>query len=132
MDDARLDKLLWCLRVYKTRPAATEACRAGHVLIGGREAKPGRDVHRGEVLAVHGGGIVRSLRIIAFPPSRVGARLLPDYLEDLTPPAEYERQRQAHLESTLARLRGEGRPSKKERRDLNRLFATEGDDGGGG
>jgi ribosome-associated heat shock protein Hsp15 len=126
MDDARLDKLLWCLRVYKTRPAATQACRAGQVEIGGRESKPGRDVRVGEVLTVHGDGLVRTLKVLALPPTRVGAKLLPDYLQDLTPPEVYERHRQARLESSLARQRSDGRPSKKERRDLHRLF--EGDE----
>jgi ribosome-associated heat shock protein Hsp15 len=125
MDDARLDKLLWCLRVYKTRPAATEACRAGQVEAGGREAKPGRDVRIGDILTVRQSGLVRTLKVLGLPSSRVGAKLLPEYLQDLTPPEVYERHRQAHLESALARRRTEGRPTKKERRDLNRLFESD-------
>ena len=125
MDDARLDKLLWCLRVYKTRPAATAACRAGQVEAAGREAKPGRDVRVGEVLTVRQAGLVRTLKVLGLPTSRVGAKLVAAYAADLTPPEVYERHRQAHRESTLARLRGEGRPSKKERRDRSRLFESD-------
>ena len=123
MDDPRIDKLLWCLRVYKTRPLATQACRAGHVRVGDLEAKPGRAIHAGEILVVRVGGMTRTLRIIGLPPSRVGAKLLGGFLEDLTPPAEYERARQAALEHNLARQRGEGgRPTKKDRRAISDLF----------
>ena len=128
MEDPRLDKLLWFLRVYKTRPLATAACKAGHVEIGGLEAKPGRDVHVGEVLTVRAGGVTRTLRILALPGSRLGARLLPGFIQDLTPESEYARARQAALEHRLARERGVGRPSKKDRRDMTRLFEEPGDE----
>jgi ribosome-associated heat shock protein Hsp15 len=126
MDDPRLDKLLWSLRVFKTRPLATTACRNGHVHIGEREAKPGRDVHVGEILSVRIGVMARTLKIIALPRSRVSAKQLPDFMEDLTPPSEYERARQAGFEQRLARLRGMGRPTKKERRDISKLFGFDG------
>ena len=122
MGDPRLDTLLWSLRVFKTRPLATAACRAGHVRIGELEARPGRDVHVGEVLIVRVGATTRTLKVIAMPRSRVGAKLLPDFMTDLTPAAEYERARQAGIEHLLARQRGMGRPTKKERRDISGLF----------
>lgn len=125
MPDVRLDKLLWSLRVFKTRPLATAACRAARVAIGEFPAKPGRDVHVGEVLAVRGDGITRTLKILALPPSRLSAKQLPDFVADLTPAAEYERAKQASLEQRLARQRSEGRPTKKERRDLAALFDRE-------
>lgn len=125
MDDPRLDKLLWCLRLYKTRPMATAACRAGRVIVGVGESKPGREVHVGEVVTVHDGGLTRTLRLVAFPPGRVAAKRLAHYVEDLTPPAEYERARQAATEHRLARQRGLGRPSKKDRREIDRLFGDE-------
>jgi ribosome-associated heat shock protein Hsp15 len=126
MDDPRLDKLLWSLRVFKTRPLATAACRNGHVHIGELKAKPGRDVHVGEVLSVRIGVMTRTLKIAALPRSRVSARQLPDFMEDLTPPSEHERARQAGFEQRLARLRGMGRPTKKERRDMTKLFGFDG------
>ncbi len=122
MDDPRLDKWLWSVRVFKTRPDATAACRAGKVLIGELEAKPGRDIHVGETVTVRVGVITRTLKALGLPKSRVGAKLLAAYVEDLTPAAEYERARQAGIEHMLARERGQGRPTKKDRRDMGRLF----------
>ncbi len=125
MDDPRLDKWLWCVRVFKTRPLATAACRAGKVLIGELEAKPGRDIHVGEVVTVRVGALTRTLKVAGLPPARVAAKLLPGFLTDLTPPAEYERAKQAGIEHLLARQRGEGRPTKKDRREMGRLFGFE-------
>ena len=125
MDDPRLDKWLWSVRVFKTRPLATAACRAGKVLVGELEAKPGRDIHLGETVTVHLGVITRTLRVVALPRSRVSARQLPEYMADLTPAAEYERAKQAGIEHMLARQRGMGRPTKKDRRDMSELFGFE-------
>jgi ribosome-associated heat shock protein Hsp15 len=125
VDDPRLDKWLWSVRVFKTRPLATAACRAGKVMIGEFEAKPGRDVHAGEVIAVRVGALTRTLKVVAMPKSRVAAKQVPEFMADLTPPAEYERAKQAGIEHLLARQRGEGRPTKKERRDMGRLFGFE-------
>jgi ribosome-associated heat shock protein Hsp15 len=122
MDDPRLDKLLWSLRVFKTRPLATAACRNGCVRIGQLEAKPGRDVHVGEVLSVRIGIVTRTLKVIALPRSRVSAKQLLEFMTDLTPAAEYERAKQAAFEHRLARERGTGRPTKKERRDISKMF----------
>jgi len=125
MDDTRLDKWLWSVRVFKTRPLATEACRAGKVLIGELEAKPGRDVHVGETATVRVGVITRTLKVVAMPRSRVSAKQVAEYMQDLTPAAEYERAKQAGIEHMLARERGRGRPTKKERRDMSELFGFE-------
>ena len=125
MDDQRLDKWLWSVRVFKTRAEATSACRAGKVLIGELEAKPGRDIHVGETVTVRVGALTRTLRVAGLPRSRVGAKLLPEFMTDLTPAAEYERARQAGLEHMLARQRGMGRPTKKDRREMGRLFGFE-------
>jgi ribosome-associated heat shock protein Hsp15 len=125
MDDPRLDKWLWSVRVFKTRPLATAACRAGHVFIGDLEAKPGRDIHVGETVTVRVGVITRTLKVVAMPRSRVSAKQVPEFMTDLTPPAEYERAKQAGIEHLLARQRGMGRPTKKDRRDMGRLFGFE-------
>ena len=101
---------------------AAAACRAGHVLVGELEAKPGRDVHVGEVLVVRAGEVTRTLRIAAIPRTRVGAKQLPAFMTDLTPAAEYERARQAGIEHMLARERGRGRPTKRDRRRISELF----------
>jgi ribosome-associated heat shock protein Hsp15 len=125
MDDTRLDKWLWSVRVFKTRAEATAQCRNGRVQVNGIDAKPGRDVHVGETVTAKVGLITRTLKVLAFPKSRVGAKLLPEFMQDLTPAAEYERAKQANLEHMLARERGKGRPTKKDRRDMGRLFDFE-------
>lgn len=125
MDDPRLDKWLWSVRVFKTRALATAACRAGKVLIGELAAKPGRDVHIGEIVTVRVGAITRTLKVAGRPRSRVAAKQLPEFMTDLTPAAEYERAKQAGIEHMLARERGKGRPTKKDRRAMGRLFGFE-------
>jgi ribosome-associated heat shock protein Hsp15 len=123
MDDPRLDKWLWSVRVFKTRPDATAACRAGKVSIGDHEAKPGRDIHVGETVTVRVGVVTRTLKVVGLPRSRVGAKQLAEFMTDLTPPAEYERAKQAGIEHMLARERG--RPTKKDRRDMAEFFGFE-------
>jgi ribosome-associated heat shock protein Hsp15 len=125
MDDTRLDKWLWSVRVFKTRAEAAAVCRNGRVQVNGLDAKPGREVHVGETVTARVGLVTRTLKVVGIPKSRVAAKLLPAYLTDLTPPAEYERQKQAALEHYLARERGRGRPTKKDRRDMGRLFGFE-------
>jgi ribosome-associated heat shock protein Hsp15 len=119
---ARLDRWLWAVRLFKTRALAADACRAGSVEIAGQPAKPAREVHAGETVAVRQGLITRTLRVVGVPRSRVGAKLLPDYCTDLTPPAEYEKLREHRTQQFLARERGSGRPTKRDRRALDRLF----------
>jgi ribosome-associated heat shock protein Hsp15 len=122
MSEGRLDKLLWSLRLYKTRPLATDACEAGRVAVGQHEAKPGRKVHAGEIIVVRLELATRTIRVTAIPASRVGAKQLPQFMDDLTPPAEYERAKQAAVEAALARQRGAGRPTKKQRREIGKFF----------
>lgn len=125
MDDTRLDKWLWSVRVFKTRAEATAQCRNGRVQVNGLDAKPGRDVHVGEVVTARVGMITRKLKVVGVPRSRVGAKQLPEFIEDQTPAAEYERAKQASLEHMLARERGRGRPTKKDRRQMGELFGFE-------
>ena len=119
---ARLDKWLWAVRLFKTRALATDACRAGTVEINGQPAKPARDVHAGEIVTVKQGLILRTLRVLGAPRSRVSAKLASDFCQDLTPPAEFEKQREFRLQHVLAREKGSGRPTKRDRREIDRLF----------
>jgi ribosome-associated heat shock protein Hsp15 len=120
--EARIDKWLWCVRVFKTRPDAAEACRSGAVLVNGNEAKPGRDVKPGDTVAVRvGHGLTRTLQVVSLPRSRVAAKELPALVTDLTPPEEYERARQAQQDIFAPRDRGAGRPTKRDRRETDRL-----------
>jgi len=119
---ARLDKWLWAVRLFKTRAQATAAIRAGSVEVNARPAKPAREVHAGETVTVRQGLILRTLRVVGAPVSRVGAKLVPDYCTDLTPESEYEKVRVQRLQHVLARAKGSGRPTKRERREVDRLF----------
>jgi ribosome-associated heat shock protein Hsp15 len=119
---ARLDKWLWAVRLFKSRALATDACRAGSVRIRDEAVKPAREVHPGEVVAVRQGLVVRTLRVVAVPRSRVGPKLVADYCEDLTPPEELAKAREQRVQQVLAREKGSGRPTKRDRRLLDRLF----------
>jgi len=120
---ARLDKWLWAIRLFKTRALATDACRAGSVLIGDQPAKPARDVRAGETIVVRQGVITRTVQVTGIPRSRVGAKLVAGYCLDLTPPEEFAKAREQHVQHLLAREKGSGRPTKRDRRALDRLFS---------
>ena len=120
--DVRLDKWLWCVRVYKTRAQATEACRGGKVTIDGQPVRPAREVRTGQVVAINLGGWTRTLRIGALLDHRVAHAELGPYVEDITPAEERERGRERQVQNLLARPHGEGRPTKRERRALDKVF----------
>lgn len=119
---ARLDRWLWAVRMFKTRPLATEACRRGNVSIADQAAKPGREVHPGDVVVLRLGLMTRTLRVVAVPRSRVGAKLVAQHCVDLTPPEEFEKAKQHQMQQFLARERGAGRPTKRDRREIDRFF----------
>ena len=105
-----------------TRALATAAIQAGGVEINGRPTKPAREVHAGETVTVRQGLILRTLRVVAAPATRVGAKLVPDYCTDLTPDSEFEKLREQRRQQVQARPLGSGRPTKRERREVDRLF----------
>lgn len=119
---ARLDKWLWSVRLFKSRALATDACRAGSVEIAGLLAKPAREVRTNDQISLRQGIIVRTLRVIGVPHSRVGAKRVPEYYEDLTPDTEFAKLREHRVQNLLARDKGSGRPTKRDRRDLDRFF----------
>ena len=120
-ETCRLDKWLWSVRQFKTRPAAASACKAGRVFINEAEVKPAREVRVGELVVVREGGLRRRLAVVGLPVSRVGAKLVPHYCEDRTPAAELEQARLTKVEQALSRERGGGRPTKRDRRKLDDL-----------
>jgi ribosome-associated heat shock protein Hsp15 len=120
----RIDKWLWAVRVFRTRSLATDACRAGSVTVNGQPAKPARAVRPGERVVVRVGLIQRILEVRGVPRTRVGAPLVAAYCEDRTPPEEYERARARPVQQLLARAKGSGRPTKRDRRRLDRLFGA--------
>lgn len=118
----RLDKWLWAVRLFKTRSLAVAAINAGSVEINAQPAKPARAVHAGETVTVRQGLILRTLRVVGTPASRVGAKLVPEYCTDLTPESEFAKVREQRMQQVLARAKGSGRPTKRERREVDRLF----------
>jgi ribosome-associated heat shock protein Hsp15 len=115
----RLDQWLWAVRVFKTRSNATDGIKAGHVTVNGQGSKPAREVRAGDLIVARVGEITRTVRVLSMPPSRVGAKLVPEFAEDLTPPEEYERRREANYLPPMLRPRGSGRPTKRDRRTLD-------------
>ncbi len=120
--DVRLDKWLWAVRLYRTRSQATAACHAGHVKLNGHNAKPSRQVQPGEIITASIGEVTRTVKVLAALAQRVGASAVPAYLEDLTPPSEYQKRTRRDLPAAFFRPKGTGRPTKKDRRDLSRLW----------
>ncbi len=118
----RIDKWLWCVRVFKTRGLATEACRAGVVEVGGLVAKAAREVRVGEVVGVKQGGMVRTLVVRGVPEARMGAKRVAEFCEDQTPPEEFAKVRAQRVQQVLARDKGSGRPTKRDRRALDEFF----------
>lgn len=119
MDEAvRIDKWLWAVRVFKTRTIASEACKKGRVLIGNNSVKSSRMIRIGEVVQVKKPPVTYSFKVIAISQKRMGARLVPEYMENVTPPEEYEVLEMNKLSGFVDRQRGSGRPTKKDRRDL--------------
>ncbi len=117
--EVRIDKWLWCVRLFKSRSMATAACTAGKVRINGDPVKPSRGTRVGETFAVTTGQLTRTVKVLALLEQRVGAKLVPDYLEDLTPASEYLKPREPNL-----RAPGTGRPTKKQRRQLEGLWGA--------
>ena len=118
----RLDKWLWAVRIFKSRSLASDACRAGSVAVNELTAKPARDVRPGETVTVKQGLVLRTLRVIGVPPSRVGAKLVQNFCDDLTPKEEFEKRRERSVQQILAREKGSGRPTKRDRRLLDHMF----------
>lgn len=116
---ARLDKWLWAARIYKTRSQAADACKNGRVTIGGVTVKPSHTVKTGDVVSVKKPPITYSFRILTCLETRVGAKLIPQVLEDVTDPKQYELLEMSRISGFVDRQRGTGRPTKKERRALD-------------
>ena len=118
--DNRIDKYLWSIRVYKTRAQATEACRKGRVMINEMSVKPSRTIQQGDVIQVRKMPVVYSYKVLDPIQKRVGAKLVENYVEDITPQEELDKLTMQD-DFFYKRERGAGRPTKKERRELDRL-----------
>lgn len=121
MAGVRIDKWLWAVRIYKTRAQASDACRGGKVKIDGNNVKASREVNEGDEIEIQVGIIKKRLKVLKPVKNRVGAKLVPELAEDLTPIEEYEKQELVRQFNHEKRDRGAGRPTKKERRDISKL-----------
>ena len=117
----RIDKFLWCVRLFKSRSIATEHCAAGRVRMGEKEVKASIVVKTGDRFSVKQPPIWRVYEVLDIPPSRIGAKLVEGFLLDRTEPAELEKQELARKVRAEYRDHGEGRPTKRERRDIDRF-----------
>ena len=122
MAEARIDKWLWAARIFKTRTIAAEACKKGRVNINGAQAKPSRMVKEGDVIQVRKPPITYSFRILQAIEKRVGAKLVSSVLENVTSPEQYELLEMSKISGFVNRAKGTGRPTKKDRRDLDEFF----------
>ena len=124
-EQARIDKWLWAVRIYKTRSIAAEACKKGHVSIGDRTAKPAHNIRVGDIVNVKKAPVTYSFRVLKCAENRVGAKLVPELMENITSQEQYEILEMSRMSGFVGRARGTGRPTKKERRDLDQ-FVEEG------
>ncbi len=120
--NVRIDKWLWAVRLYKSRSLATAACQGGHVKIGGQSVKPARQAQVGDVVTALTGQVHRTVQVLALLDRRVGAKVVPQYALDLTPPEEYERARLERKPALIQFPTGWGRPTKKQRRQIEGLL----------
>lgn len=121
MNEVRVDKWLWAMRVFKTRTIATDACKKGRVTIGGAVVKPSRTIKVGDVIDVKKPPITYSFRVKALTQNRLGAKLVENYLENITPKSQYEILEMAKISGFVDRRKGLGRPTKRDLRDLSRF-----------
>lgn len=114
----RIDKFLWCVRYYKTRSLATNACKKGKVKVNDQVVKPSREVYPTEKITVRIKQVNYQLTILELPKSRMGAKLVDIYRTDTTPKSEFEAQELLKYLKDYNRTKGKGRPTKKSRRDI--------------
>lgn len=130
--EVRIDKWLWAVRIFKTRTIATEACKKGRITIGDEPnpVKPARMIHVGDVVNVRKPPITYSFRVRALTENRLGAKLVPDYLENITPQAQLDLLEVVKISGFVDRRKGLGRPTKREGRELARFTDTYASDEG--
>lgn len=116
--EARIDKWLWAVRIFKTRTIAAEACKKGRIFINGESAKPSKMVKDGDTVDVRKPPITYSFKVLQAIQNRIGAKLVPEMLENITPQSQYDILEMNKIGGFAKRAAGTGRPTKKERRDM--------------
>ncbi len=121
MEEVRIDKWMWATRIFKTRSIASEACAKGRVMIKGMNAKSSKMIRVGDIVQIRKPPITYSFEVLAVTDKRMGAKLVPNFLKDVTPPDQYEILELNKLSGFVDRARGMGRPTKKDRRELEQF-----------
>ena len=119
--EVRIDKWLWAVRIFKTRTIATDACKKGRVMLGDVPAKPARMIKVGDIVKVRKPPVTYSFRVLALTENRLGAKLVPDYMENITPKSELDLLEVVKISGFIDRRKGLGRPTKREGRELSRF-----------
>ena len=125
MNEVRIDKWLWATRLFKTRSIAADACKKGRVFVRDTAVKPSAMIKVGDVVRVRKAPIALSFEVLALTQNRMGAKLVPEFLKNVTPPEEYEALELQKLSGFVDRAKGTGRPTKKERRDLEQFITPD-------
>jgi ribosome-associated heat shock protein Hsp15 len=118
----RIDKYLWAVRLFKTRTLATEACKKGKVLVGGQPIKSSRIVCINDIISIKDPPIIREYKVLNVTENRMSAKLVPDFLTEITSEDQLEMLKLTKLANKFNRQQGTGRPTKKERRDLEEFL----------
>ena len=121
--EVRVDKYLWAMRIYKTRSIAADACKNGRITMNGVQLKPSRTFKIGDRFSVRKGPITYSYRVLQLSENRLGAKLVPDYMQDITAPDQLELLELARMAGQTGRDRGTGRPTKKDRREIETFMS---------
>jgi len=121
--EVRVDKYLWAMRIYKTRSIAADACKNGRIAINGVQLKPSRTFHEGDMFTVRKGPVTYTYKVLRLTENRLGAKLVPEYLQDCTDPKQLELLELARIAGNGSRDRGLGRPTKKDRRDIETFMS---------
>lgn len=121
----RIDKFLWCVRFYKTRTIATDEIKKNRVSVGQNTVKSSKEVKEGDLIKIRKNQIDYLIKIVQIPKSRVGAKLVPLHIEDKTDKEQHEILKQRKLAQDYYRIKGEGRPTKKDRRELDDYIESE-------
>lgn len=117
--EVRIDSFLWAVRIFKSRSIASDACKKGRVTLNGQLVKPARSVVVGDVIGVRKAPITYTFKVLQTAKNRMGAKLVPDFIQNITPKEEYEVLELKKIAGFVDRAKGEGRPTKKERRSLD-------------
>lgn len=121
----RIDKFLWSVRFFKTRSIAAEEIKKNRVSVGEQVVKPSREVMEGDIIKIRKNQIDYKIKVIQIPKSRIGAKLVPLHIKDMTEKEQYEILRMRKLSQDYYRQKGEGRPTKKDRRDMTEFINTD-------